>query len=239
MPLGLSGTLSNVKLCGEADANAGTCGSESLIGETIVLVGVGGTPFSVRGGKVYITGPYKGAPFGLSIVNPAKAGPFDLGQMVVRAKIDVDQETAALTVTTDNEGPYKIPTIIDGIPLQIKHVNVLINRPGFTFNATACNPLKITGSIQSTEGVSSALSVPYQVTNCAVLAFKPKLTASVSGKSSRANGVSFHIKLGYPAGPYDANISRVKVELPTATPSRRPTLQKACVAAVFAANPAN
>jgi hypothetical protein len=238
MPLGLSGTLSSVKLCGEEQADAGTCGPESLIGETVVSVGLGGDPFSVTGGKVYITGPYKGAPFGLSIVNPAKAGPYNLGQVVVRAKIEVNPETAALTITTDNEGPYKIPTIIDGIPLEIKHVNVDINRPGFTFNATNCSPLAITGSLTSTEGATSALSVPYQVTNCAVLAFKPKLEASTSGKTSRSDGASLHVKLGYPAGPYDANIARVKVELPKALPSRLTTLQKACTAQVFEANPA-
>jgi hypothetical protein len=238
MPPGMSGTLSSVKLCGEQQADAGTCGPESQIGETIVSVGVGGDPFTVTGGKVYITGPYRGAPFGLSIVNPAKAGPFDLGNVVVRAKIEVDQETAALTITTDNEGPYKIPTIIDGIPLEIRHVNVNINRPGFTFNATNCSPLAVTGQLISAEGASSALSVPYQVTNCAVLAFKPKLEASTSGKTSRANGASLHVKLGYPAGPFDANISRVKVELPKTLPSRLTTLQKACAAAVFDSNPA-
>jgi hypothetical protein len=239
MPLGMSGTLSSVKLCDEADANAGTCGPDSQIGETIVSVGLGGDPYSVRGGKVFITDPYKGAPFGLSIVNPAKAGPFDLGKVIVRAKIDVDPETAALTITTDSEGPYKIPTMIDGIPLEIKHVNVDINRPGFTFNATNCTPTAITGTLQSSEGATAALQVPYQVTNCAVLAFKPKLTASTSGKTSRANGASLTVKLGYPAGPYDANIARVKVELPKALPSRLTTLQKACTAAVFDANPAN
>ncbi|HXB65891.1 MAG TPA: hypothetical protein VNV42_13565 [Solirubrobacteraceae bacterium] len=238
MPLGMSGTLSNVKLCGEEQANAGTCGPESEIGETIVSVGVGGDPYTVKGGKVYITGPYKGAPFGLSIVNPAKAGPFNLGYVVVRAKIEVNEETAALTITTDNEGPYKIPTIIDGIPLQIRHVNVNINRPGFTFNATNCSPLKITGTLTSAGGASSALSIPYQVTNCAVLAFKPKLEASTSGKSSRLDGTSLNVKLSYPAGPYDANISKVKVELPKGLPSRLPTLQKACLSSVFESNPA-
>jgi hypothetical protein len=239
MPLGMSGTLSTVKLCGEEQADAGTCGPESQIGETIVSVGVGGDPYTVKGGKVYITGPYKGAPFGLSIVNPAVAGPYNLGKVVVRAKIEVNPETAALTITTDNEGPYKIPTILDGIPLQIRHVNVDINRPGFTFNATNCNPLAVTGSLTSTEGATSALSVPYQVTNCAVLAFKPKLEASTSGKTSRTDGASLTVKLSYPAGPYDANIAKVKVELPKALPSELRTLQKACTAAVFEANPAN
>jgi len=238
MPPGMLGTLSTVKLCGEQQADEGTCGSESQIGETIVSVGVGGDPYTVTGGKVYITGPYEGAPYGLSIVNPAVAGPFDLGKVIVRAKIEVDPETAQLTITTDESGPYKIPTILDGIPLEIKHINVDINRPNFTFNPTNCSPLAVTGSLKSSEGASASLSIPFQVTNCAVLAFKPKLEASTSGRTSRANGASLHVKLSYPAGPYDANISRVKVELPKQLPSRLTTLQKACTAEVFDANPA-
>ncbi len=177
MPPGLSGLLSGVELCPEAQANAGTCGSNSLIGETTVSAGVGSDPVSVTGGKVYITGQYHGAPFGLSIVNPVKAGPFDLEHdtanpaqnpacdcVVVRAKIEVNPSTAALTVTTNNEDEgYAIPHLIDGIPVQIKKVNVLINRPGFTFNPTSCDPMKITGSIQSDEGASSPVEVPFQV----------------------------------------------------------------------------
>jgi hypothetical protein len=238
MPPGLSGTLSSVKLCGEPQADQGTCGPESLIGHTIVSVGLGGNPYSVTGGEVFITGPYDGAPYGLSIVNPAKAGPFNLGNVIVRAKIEIDPTTAQLTITTDPSGPYAIPHILDGIPLEIKHVSVSIDRPDFTFNPTNCSPLAITGSLGSSEGSTDALSVPFQITNCAVLAFKPKLTASTTGKTSKADGASLTVKLGYPAGPYDANIARVKVELPKALPSRLPTLQKACLASVFEANPA-
>ncbi len=239
MPPGLLGTLSGVKLCGEEQADAGTCGPESLIGHTTVSVGLGGNPYSVTGGQVFITGPYDGAPYGLSIVNPANAGPFHLGNVVVRAKIEVDRSTAALTITTDSSGPYAIPHILDGIPLAIKHINVTIDRPGFTFNPTNCSPLAVTGSLGSSEGASAALSVPFQVTNCAVLAFKPKLTAETNGKTSRARGASLSVKLTYPAGPYDANIAKVKVELPKALPSQLKTLQKACPAATFEANPAN
>jgi hypothetical protein len=238
MPPGLLGTLATVKLCKEEQANAGTCGPESLIGHTVVSVGVGGDPYSVRGGEVFITESYKGAPYGLSIVNPAKAGPFDLGHVIVRAKIEVDPISAVLTITTDTSGPYKIPTILDGIPLQIQHVNVAIDRSGFTFNPTNCSPLAITGNLDSDQGVSRALSVPFQITNCAVLAFKPKLTAKTNGKTSRSKGASLSVKLTYPAGPYDANISKVKVDLPKQLPSRLTTLQQACPAKTFEANPA-
>jgi hypothetical protein len=240
MPPGLSGLLSSVKLCAQAQANAGTCGPESEIGETIVSVGLGGDPFSVKGGKVFVTEGYGGAPYGLSIVNPAKAGPFDLGVVVVRAKIEVDPITSALTITSDSSGPYKIPTILDGIPLQIRHVNVTVNRPGFTFNPTNCNPMQITGSLSSSEGATSALSVPLQVTNCAVLGFKPQFTVSTTGKTSRANGASLHVKLVYPKAPFgsQANIRSVKVDLPKQLPSRLSTLQKACPDSTFDANPA-
>ena len=241
-PAGFSGLLSGVKLCGEEQANAGTCGAESEIGETIVSVGLGNDPFNVTGGKVYITGPYHGAPFGLSIVNPAKAGPFDLQEgrpVVVRAKIEVDPHTAALTVTTDPPGsPHAIPTMIDGIPLQIKHVNVNVNRPDFTFNPTNCEKTEITGTIESSEGASSPVSDPFQVTNCAVLKFAPKFAVSTSAKTSRTDGASLHVGLAYPDGPGQANIKQVKVELPKQLPSRLTTLQKACTAAQFDANPA-
>ena len=242
-PPGVSGLLSGVKLCPEAQANAGTCGPESLIGETIVSVGVGGDPFSVTGGKVYITEKYDGAPFGLSIVNPANAGPFVLQEgrpVVVRAKVEVDPITAALTVTTDPSGPHAIPAIIEGIPLQIKHVNVLIDRPGFTFNPTDCNPMRITGAISSTEGATSPVSVPFQVANCAVLGFKPSFKVSTSGKTSRKNGASLNVKLAYPKAPFgsQANIASVKVELPKQLPSELKTLQHACPHELFEANPA-
>ncbi len=242
-PAGLSGLLSGVPLCPEAQANAGTCGPESQIGETIVSVGLGNDPFTVTGGKVYITGPYQGAPFGLSIVNPAKAGPFNLQEgrpVIVRAKIEVNPLTAALTITTDPSGEHAIPNIIDGIPLQIKHVYVNINRPGFTFNPTNCNPTKISGEIKSAEGSTTPVEDTFQVTNCAQLKFNPQISFSTSGKTSKADGADLITKITYPSsapGTY-ANVGYVKVELPKALPSRLTTLQKACTLKQFELNPA-
>jgi hypothetical protein len=241
MPPGLLGELSKVTLCGEAQGNAGACGPDSLIGHTTVSVGLGGNPYTVTGGEVFITGPYAGAPYGLSIVNPAKAGPFDLGKVIVRAKIEVDPSNAAITITSDATGPYAIPQMIDGIPLEIKHVNVSVDRPGFTFNPTNCAPQQIGGSLTSSQGAVSVLHVPFQVTNCAVLGFKPIFSVTTAGKTSRAKGASLNVKLTYPKAPFgtQANIGKVKVDLPKQLPSRLTTLQKACPDSVFNANPAS
>jgi hypothetical protein len=232
MPPGLSGSLSKLELCPEPQASQGACGPGSQIGETIVSAGLGGAPFTVQGGKVFITGPYKGAPFGLSILNPAKAGPFDLGYVVVRAKVEVDPTTAALTVVSD-----PLPTIIQGIPLQLQHVQVAINRPQFTFNPTDCNPMGITATMSSTEGATATGSSSFQVTNCADLGFTPKFAVSTSGKTSRSGGASLDVKLSYPLGPKLANIAKVKVELPKQLPSRLTTLQQACPEQTFNTNP--
>ncbi len=244
-PPGISSLLAGVELCGEAQANAGTCGPESQIGETIVSVGVGGEPFTVTGGKAYITGPYEGAPFGLSLVTPATAGPFDLQEgrpVVVRAKIEIDPVTAALTVTTNTpaEG-YAIPSIIEGIPLQIQHVNVLVNRPGFAFNPTSCAKMEVTGTINSAEGASSLVSDPFQATNCASLKFEPKTVLTTAAHASKKDGADLKFDIAYPKGAQgqDAWFKYAKFTLPKQLPARLTTIQQACLAATFEANPAN
>jgi hypothetical protein len=265
LPPGLSGILSNINLCHEPQANLGECPPGSLIGETIVAVGVGGDPFTVGGGKFYLTGPYNGsgecamgtpgcAPFGITFEVPAKAGPFDLKRntqnpagedvcdcVIVRGKIEINPTTSAITITSDPPGsPYAIPTSIEGIPLEIQHVNAITTRGNFQFNPTNCNKMEVTGTIHSSEDTAYTIGVPFQVTNCAVLKFAPKLSVSTSAKPSRANGESLNVKLTYPNAPFgsQANVAKAKVELPKQLPSRLTTLQKACPAATFEANPA-
>ncbi len=233
MPLGLLGTLAGIPLCGEPQASQGTCDAASQIGTVTAGAGAGANPFYVQGGRVYLTGGYKGGAFGLSIAVPAVAGPFDLGLVVVRAAIVVDPHTAQLTISSD-----PLPTILQGIPLDLRVVNVNVNRPGFIFNATNCNKLAIAGTLTGGAGGSEAVSSGYQVTNCGALGFKPKFTVSTSGHTSRARGASLDAKIVYPKGA-QANIARVKVDLPKQLPSRLTTLQKACRAEVFAANPAS
>jgi hypothetical protein len=236
MPPGLSGTLAHIPVCGEPQAAQGTCGGESQIGETTVSAGPGPDPLYVTGGKVYLTGPYGGGSFGLSIVVPAVTGPFNLGTVVVRAAIEIDPVTAALTVVSE-----PLPTILEGVPIQVKTVNVTINRPQFTFNPTSCEPKSIAGTLSSTEGLSAAASSRFQAANCAALAFKPKFAVSTSGHTSRTDGASLTATVTYPNAPVgsQANIAKVKVALPRQLPSRLKTLQKACLEKTFAENPAS
>jgi hypothetical protein len=252
-PPGLSGLLSSVKLCPEAQADEGTCSEESLIGETSVSAGLGADPITVGGGKVYLTGPYQGAPFGLSISSPARAGPFDLEDspesrpscdcLVVRAKVEVNPNTAALTVIT---GP--MPHIIAGVPLQIKHVNVTINRPNLVFNPTNCDPQSIIGTIESDEGALAHVTVPFQVANCKGLQLKPTLTASTRADGEFAgHGASLNITVATPASTAgtgeatagQANLRSLRLTLPQRLPARLPTIQHACLQSTFDANPAH
>jgi uncharacterized repeat protein (TIGR01451 family) len=230
-PPGLLGTLTGVPLCEEPQANLGVCSQASRIGTMTVAVGPGGHPFYVPG-LLYLTGPYKGGPFGLSIVVPAVAGPFNLGNVVVRARIDVDPETAALTVTSD-----PLPQVIDGIPLRLHTANVTVDRPGFIFNPTNCAQQRIAATIAGAQGAQANTSVPFAVSGCAGLHFKPAFKAQTSGHTSRKGGASLYAKLTIPAGK-QSNIAKTRVELPRALPARLSTLQKACLAATFAANPA-
>jgi hypothetical protein len=238
-PPGLLGMLANVPLCEEQRADAGNCPEASKIGATKVASGAGSHPFEI-GGTVYLTGPYRGAPFGLSIVTNAVAGPFNLGLVIVRARIAVDRETSELTITTDETGPYAVPQIIFGVPLRLQRITVNIDRPNFMFNPTNCSAQQITAVLSGSQDATATVASPFAVGGCKSLAFKPSFKVSTSAKTSRARGASLDVKLSYPKGAMgnDANIAKVKVSLPKQLPSRLNTLQKACPAATFQADPA-
>jgi hypothetical protein len=231
LPPGLVGLLSEVTLCGEPQAQEGKCGAGSLIGSTTVAAGAGPHPFWETG-KVFLTGPYGGAPFGLSVVVPAKAGPFNLGEIVVRAAISINPETTAVTVTSG-----ALPQIVDGVPLRVKTVNVLVDKPGFIVNPTNCGEMSVSGTLAGSQGARVGVSSPFAVEGCKSLGFTPVFSASTAGRASKADGASLDVKVSYPKGG-EANIKSVKTTLPLQLPSRLTTLQKACVAAVFEANPA-
>ena len=244
-PEGLLGMISKVPLCQEPAASQGACPAISQIGHTVVAAGPGPYPLIVPGpgtppAPIYLTGGYKGAPYGLSIAVPVIAGPFNLGTVVVRSSIAVDPHTAQLTVTTD-----PLPLILDGIPTDLRTINAVIDRPSFMFNPTNCSPMSFAGTAVSDQGTTAALSSHFQVGSCQSLTFKPDFKVSTSGKTSKANGASLDARVIYPTTPLganqassQANIASVKVDLPKQLPSRLTTLQKACLAATFEANPA-
>jgi hypothetical protein len=229
-PPGLLGVLKNVVQCPEPQAAQGSCGPGSLIGHTAVGAGPGPSPFFV-GGNVFLTGPYNGAPFGLSAVVHAVAGPFDLGNVIVRASIAVDPTDAHLTVRSD-----PLPQILDGVPLRLRTIAVTVDRPGFTFNPTSCDPLAVNATISSTQGSSVPVSSRFQVGGCAALPFDPSFNVSTQARTSKANGASLTVKVASSSG--QANIAKVVLQLPNVLPSRLTTLQKACTEAQFNANPA-
>jgi hypothetical protein len=231
LPPGLLAKIAGVPECPEAQANAGTCGAESQVGSVSATAGAGSSPLAITGGRVYLTTGYGGQPFGLSVVVPADAGPFNLGDVVVRAAIHIDPNTAQVTVVSD-----PLPQIKDGVPFRLRSVNVQIDRPGFTLNPTSCAQQHVTGTISAAQGAAANVSSPFAATGCRTLPFKPSFSAATRGPTSKANGASLTVRVAQRPG--EANIRRVDLRLPKILPSRNETLNKACTEAQFAASPA-
>jgi hypothetical protein len=247
-PAGFTGVLASVPLCGEAQANAGTCSSASQIGHAQVTAGAGAYPLVLpQPGDpelpIYLTGPYDGAPFGLSIVTPAVAGPFNLGTIVTRARVEVNPVTAQVTIATD-----PLPAIIKGVPTDIRSIEAVIDRPGFMLNPTNCQPMSFTGTAwgtappgESEPSQTASLSSPFDVGSCRELTFAPKVVVSAAGHASRRDGASLTFKISYPNGAVGSQswVKEAKFDIPKQLPAELRTIQQACPSATFDANPAN
>lgn len=231
LPGGLLGRVADVVLCAEGDARAGSCPDGSRVGRVTVGAGAGPLPFFIESGRVYMTGPYGGAPFGLSVVVPAVAGPFDLGDVVVRAAIFVDRRTAELRVVSD-----PLPTILQGISLQLRDVRVAIDRPGFMVNPTSCAVKRIGGQVHSVApALSAEVAERFQAAECRGLPFRPRLRLIVGAPGRTRRGVSTPLTAVLRQGPGQANIRRVSVTLPKAINARLEVVEDACTPSEFSA----
>jgi hypothetical protein len=238
LPEGLLGKLAGIPYCPEAaiaqanarsaegegasEVSSPSCPSSSEVGTVTVSAGAGSQPLFV-GGKAYLAGPYKGAPLSLEILTPAIAGPFDLGVVAVRTALQVDPLTAMITAESD-----PIPTILHGLPLDVRSISININRPSFTLNPTSCEPKSIIGTATSTLGSVAALSQYFQATDCGALEFKPKLQLSLKGQTKRAGHPALRAVLTYPKGGAYANIARAQVSLPHSEFLDQGNLNKVC-----------
>jgi hypothetical protein len=256
LPPGLTGNLTGIPFCPDAqieaskhvtgtqELNEPSCPAASEIGHTIVSAGVG-TVLAQTPGKVYLAGPYHGSALSIVSITSATVGPFDLGTVVIRFALRINPSTAQVEV--DATGSDPIPHIIKGIVVHVRDIRVYMNRNKFILDPTNCNPMSISNTITGAgadftnpaDAFPVTISTPFQATNCATLTFKPIFKVSTAGKTSRANGASLSVKLTVPGAlGTQANIRSVKVDLPKQLPSRLTTLQKACTAAQFNANPA-
>jgi hypothetical protein len=258
LPLGLTGNLSGVQKCSEEDVQRASkqtgvqaehepaCPAGSQIGHTIAEAGVGGV-LAQTPGNLYLGQAYEGAPFSIVSVTSAHVGPFDLGTVVVHLPLNIDPYTAQVSVPA---GPAdQIPHIIKGIVIHLRSIRVYIDRNDFMLNPTSCAAQSfeatVIGSGQNfaspADDMRFTATDPFQLAACQALKFEPRFEVSTQASDSfNQNGASLTTKVTEPAGALgtQANIARVKVELPLALPSRLTTLQKACLASVFEADPA-
>lgn len=254
MPPGLTGNLTGIPFCPDSTIEAAknrtgaeeqehpSCPAASEIGHTLVGAGVGSV-LAQNPGKLYLAGPYHGAPMSVVSITSAKVGPFDLGTVVIRFALFINPITAQVEISGAQSDP--IPRIIRGIVVHVRDIRAYVDRPNFMINPTNCSPLQIENQItganplNTTQQTTTDVQSHFEAADCASLAFKPVFKASTSGKTSKSNGTSLHVTLAMPGAiGRNANIHEVKVELPRQLPSRLSTLQKACTSKQFEANPA-
>lgn len=208
---------------GQAQIDSPSCPPSSRIGSVVSGAGTGDNPFYVNTGKLYLAGPYKGAPLSVVAVVPAVAGPLDLGTVVVRNAAYVDPETAQVRVVSD-----PIPTILHGLLLDVRDIRVDIDRPHFTLNPTNCEPLAVHAEMKGLGGGTTSLSNPFRVGGCDRLGFKPQLKLSLKGATKRSGHPALKAVVTYPKQGAYANIARAQVGLPHSEFLDQGNLDKVC-----------
>lgn len=238
LPEGLVGRLAGIPYCPESDIalaksreapemgkveqRSPSCPSASEIGTVTVTAGSGITPIPVSG-HVYLAGPYKGAPLSLVTIVPAVAGPFDLGDVVTRVALEVGTYDARIHAVSD-----PLPTIIDGIPLDVRSIELSIDRSNFTLNPTSCEAKAIEGTVATQAGQSAPLENRFQVGECGRLGFKPSLKLTLSGNTRRTGHPALKAVVTYPKHGVYANIARAQVGLPHSEFLDQGNLNKVC-----------
>jgi hypothetical protein len=242
-PPGLTAYLKGVPYCPEAalasiptapgtgagQLAAPACPPASQVGTVIAGAGAGPDPLFLDTGRAYLAGPYKGAPLSLAIATPAVTGPFDLGNVVVRTALHLNPQTAQITATSD-----PIPTILHGIPLDIRDIRINIDRPHFTLAPTNCSRLQVSALVTGERGAAVSVSDPFQVGGCEKLAFKPNLKLRLKGKTKR--GAYQRLTATLTARPGDANIARASVALPHSIFLAQEHIRTVCTRVQFAAD---
>lgn len=187
-------------------ADLGSTPVGAAVGGIEVKAGLGPEPLSLSG-TAYLGGPYRGAPYSLSFVVPAKAGPIDLGTIVQRAAVDVDPVTAQVSVRSD-----PLPQILGGVPLEVRSLRIDLDRPGFIRNPTSCEPTAIAGTATTSLGQTAPISDRFQVGGCAALPFKPRLSLALSGAVGRGGHPA--VRAVYRGDPSGAAASGIAFRLP-------------------------
>jgi hypothetical protein len=244
LPKGLLGRIAGIPYCPEANIAAAaarsgegqgalelaspSCPAASRVGSVAVTAGAGPHPFYLGTGTAYLAGPYRGAPISLVIDTPVLAGPIDLGVVVVRAALNIGLETAQLSAVTD-----PLPTILHGIPVDVRGLFLNLDRDRFTLNPTNCSAMSVTGSLSGPGGATAPLSQRFQVGGCGDLGFRPQLTTKLTGKANRGAHPKLKATVKVPKG--NANIRRAVVTLPKSEILDQGHIGTSCTRVQFAA----
>jgi hypothetical protein len=253
LPPGVTAKLAGIPFCPQVDiakaiARTGihggqeeiehpSCPQASEVGHSLAGSGVGQVLAYVPG-KLYLAGPYHGSAISLVAVTAAKAGPFDLGNVVIRYALRLDPETGEVFIDATNSDP--IPHILKGVPVHLRDIRAYTDRSNFVLNPTSCKRTS-TASTLLGSGLDFAseaddrpvtVATPYQAADCAALPFKPKLSLKLKGGTKRGDNPALKATLKM-NGIGEAGVKRAEVILPSSEFIANAHFKTICTRVVF------
>ncbi len=225
-----SGLLADLKVpteCSPAQAQAAACPPSSRIGSVHVTAGSGARPLPLDG-AIFLTERESGAVAGASIVVRAKIGGIDLGEVVVPGRIKLRPTDAGLDFQAD------VPTRFRGLALNLRTIDVALDREGFALSPTACGPLAYSATAKGDAGQVAASTGQATYTGCKELAFKPSLRATLTGDIRPSGFPGMYVELNAPPG--GSNLAAATVALPEGVSAATKNVQKSCPSVDFDAN---
>lgn len=170
MPAGIAAYLAEVPMCALADAASGTCPEASRVGDVRATSGQTAVPAAFTGGLYLVEAPDADSVGTLAVAIPVQVGPINIGVTTAIAPMRLRDDLGV-------DVNVQVPQTVRGVPLDLRDLELSINRQGFMRLPSACGPVSATVAVIGDQPSTSTAS--FTTTGCDLLPWAPSMSFAV------------------------------------------------------------